>query len=92
MTEDIETRRKRLLHRSRYRGFKEADLLIGGFADVALSSMTADEMDEFEALIAHNDHDIFNWVQDKAPPPAEVTGPVFLRLRQFNIAKLIRGE
>ncbi|MEZ5916266.1 MAG: succinate dehydrogenase assembly factor 2 [Parvularculaceae bacterium] len=92
MAEDIETRRKRLLHRSRYRGFKEADLLIVGFADGALPSMTVIELDEFEALIAHNDYDIFNWVQGKATPPAEVTGPVFAQLRQFNIAKLIRGE
>ena len=91
MTENTDIRRKRLIHRSHYRGFREADLLIGGFASEAVPTMTEDELDAFEALINLNDHDIFGWITGRESPPADIQGPVFDRLRKFNIAGKIMG-
>jgi len=35
MTDDIEARRKRAIYRANYRGFREADMMLGGFAKEA---------------------------------------------------------
>lgn len=77
-------RRKRLLHRARYRGFKEADLLIGGFAASALGAMSELELSAFEALLSLPDHDIYAWVFGAAEPPADVDPALIARLRAFD--------
>jgi antitoxin CptB len=84
MIDPAETRRKRLLHRARYRGFKEADLLIGGFAAASLGGMTEAELDAFEAILALNDHDIYAWVLGAAEPPANVDQAIIDRMRAFD--------
>ena len=81
----MDPRRKRLLYRASYRGFKEADLLIGGFAKAHLHKMTDGELDEFEALLALNDRDLYAWATGKKEAPADIEGPVFTRLRAFKL-------
>ena len=85
MAEDLETRRKRLLYQASYRGFKEADLLIGGFARAHLNAMGAAELDEFEALLKHNDRELYAWATGGKEPPEEIAGPVFARLRAYDL-------
>ncbi len=92
MTEDIETRRKRLLYQSHYRGFREADLLIGGFAKANLPEMSAAELDEFEALLKHSDREIYEWAIGKREVPAEIVTPIFERLRAYDIAGAIHDR
>ena len=52
VNESIEDRRKRLLYRAKYRGFREADFLFGGFAEAHLDSLSDKELDEFEELLS----------------------------------------
>lgn len=85
MTTDLDMRRKKLLYRASYRGFKEADLLIGGFARAHLPEMNETELNEFEALLRLNDRDLYAWAVGDAEPPANVTGPVLEKLRTFKI-------
>ena len=87
---DIDTRRKKLLYQASYRGFKEADLLIGGFARAHLPSMSDQELDEFEALLKQSDRELYAWAMGDIEPPAEVVGPIFEKLRNFDIANMIR--
>ncbi|MEM6414086.1 MAG: succinate dehydrogenase assembly factor 2 [Pseudomonadota bacterium] len=86
--ETDEHRRKRLLYRAKYRGFREADFLIGGFAADNIWDMTEAELDEFEELLAMSDHDLYNWASGRSEPPANVSGPVFKRLCAFDVSKL----
>lgn len=79
-----DSRRKMLLHRARYRGFKEADLLVGGFAAAALPDMTAAELDAFEAILSLNDHDIYGWVTGATEPPANVDHALISKMRAFD--------
>jgi antitoxin CptB len=91
MVETTDIRRKRLLYMASHRGFREADIVIGGFAAHALATMTESEFDEFEALLALNDHDLYAWaVGAKSPPPEIATGPVFRRLLAFDVAATVR--
>src|SRR5438874_2155068 len=52
MTETLDTRRKRLLFRSWHRGTKEADLLLGSFAERHLASFTEAQLETYEARLA----------------------------------------
>ena len=85
MTSDLDIRRKKLLYQATYRGFKEADLLIGGFAKAHLPEMTEADLDEFEALLRIGDRELYAWAVGNAEPPANVSGPVFQKLRAFKI-------
>ena len=84
--ESLETRRKRLAHRARYRGFKEADILIGGFAEAEIGAMSAEELDAFEALLGCNDHDIYAWVMGAIPVPETIDKGLIGRMKAFDAA------
>lgn len=88
MTENIDIRRKRLLYLATYRGFKEADLLIGGFAKAHLSGMDETALDQFEALLIQNDRELYAWATNNAPAPANLEGVVLDQLRNFKLSPL----
>lgn len=82
---DLETRRKRLLYRSVYRGNKENDILLGQFARAHIASFDAAELEQYERLLAAGDNDIFDWVTGQAEIPAEADTPVLRRLVAFRV-------
>jgi antitoxin CptB len=84
MTESDEIRRKRLLFRSWHRGTREADLLLGSFADRNLASFTAAELDAYENLIEENDADLWDWLIGHAPAPALHDPALIARIRNFR--------
>ncbi len=88
MTETIETRRKRLRFRSWHRGTREADLLLGRFADRYLKRFSEPELGQYEALIAHSDPDIYNWISDREPIPEPLRNPVTILLKDFSTRQL----
>ena len=77
--DNLELRRKRSRFRSRHRGTKEIDLLLGAFADRHLDGFGPAELDTYDALLTKDDADLFNWITGKAEPPSELQSPV-LRL------------
>ena len=89
MTDEIEqidmvTRKKRLVYRSNYRGFKEADLILGGYAKANVDTMTDAEVFSFEDLLNEKDHDIYGWIMQTLPVPAIYDTPLLERLRAFD--------
>ena len=82
---DLETRRKRLLYRSVYRGNKENDILLGQFARAHIASFDAAELDQYERLLAAGDNDIFDWVTGQVEIPTEADTPVLRRLVAFRV-------
>jgi antitoxin CptB len=84
MTESDEIRRKRLLFRSWHRGTREADLLLGSFADANLGSLTAAELDAYERLLEENDADLWDWLISGIPAPAVHDPGLIARLRSFR--------
>lgn len=69
-TETREHRLKRLGMRSWRRGIKEMDMILGGFADAKLDSLSAAELDAYEVMLSENDQDLYKWVSGAAPMPA----------------------
>lgn len=68
---DIAIRRKRLLFRSWHRGTREADLLLGSFAEACLLGFDAAQLDAYEALLECPDADLFDWIGGRRPPPPQ---------------------
>jgi antitoxin CptB len=65
---DKEIRLKRLYFRSKHRGSKETDLVLGSYAATAIHAMDEAMLDEFEAFLDENDNDIWDWVSGKSLP------------------------
>lgn len=84
MSDTAELRRKRLAHRSRYRGVKESDLLFGQFAATHLAGLDDGQLDRYEALIGEADQDVLAWVYGRQPVPAQHDNDVFALLRRFE--------
>jgi antitoxin CptB len=64
-----ELRRRRLLFRSWRRGTREADLILGSFAEVHVGAFDAVQLDRYEALLEVPDADLFDWINGRAAPP-----------------------
>jgi antitoxin CptB len=84
MAEAMETRKKRLLYQSGHRGTKESDLLLGAFAAAHLHAFDAAQLDRFEALLAENDGELFDWISGRAAPPDEKITDVLCLLLRFR--------
>ena len=79
-----ETRLKRLKFRAWHRGFREADLILGPFADTYARDMTPEELDLFEALLGEADHDIYEWIVERSPTPPAFQTVIMQRLQKFR--------
>ena len=66
---EIDPRRKRILFRCWHRGIREMDLILGAFADTQLAGMAPAELDLYDALLAENDHDLYQWVSGQSATP-----------------------
>ena len=84
MGETRELRCKRLMHRIRYRGVKESDLLFGQFATRHLGELDDAGLDRYEALLDEPDQDLLAWVYGRVPVPDRHRNDVFERLRGFE--------
>lgn len=69
---DWTARLKRLRYRSWHRGTKEADLLIGTFADAFARAPTPAEVAQFEALLDADDAILVDWLDGAAAAPADL--------------------
>ena len=76
-----ENRRKRLLFRAQRRGFKEVDLIFGAYAESNLARLDEAGLDQFGALLAAPDQDVYAWLRGAAPVPPEYDNPVFAALK-----------
>jgi antitoxin CptB len=84
MNSDTELRRKRLLFRSWHRGTREADLILGSFAEAHLNDFGTVQLDRYEALLECPDNDLFDWISGRDVPPPEYDHDVTRLLLAFR--------
>ncbi|KAA5804882.1 succinate dehydrogenase assembly factor 2 [Alkalicaulis satelles] len=77
-------RRKRLLFRAWRRGFKEADLIMGRFAEARLETLSSDELDAFERLLDAPDTEVYGWITGTIETPRNFDTPVLDALKAFR--------
>ena len=64
-----ENLRKRLLYQSQHRGMREMDIVLGGFARKKIETLSPQELEQFEALLAFPDQHLYGWFFERAPLP-----------------------
>jgi antitoxin CptB len=79
-----ELRLKKLKYRAEHRGFREADIIIGGFAEKHMRALSPAQLDEFERLIDQPDQDLYAWIIGKEPTPEAFDGEVMDLIRTFR--------
>jgi antitoxin CptB len=81
-----EARLKRLRFRAWRRGFLEADLVLGPFADSHALTLTEIEVAAFERLLDRNDHDVYGWIVTGGDAPTDDEAALISRIRAFHVA------
>src|SRR5262245_6914934 len=84
MTDPVAIQRRRLRFRSWHRGTREADLLLGRFADMHLPHLSPDQLDRYAALLEKSYPEIYDWITDRASVPAAFDTDVFRLLKSFT--------
>ena len=78
-----EARLKKLSFRAWRRGFKEADIILGNFADETLPTMSEADLDIFEVLLEVPDQDLYGWIIEREPTPEPYQSNIMYQLNSF---------
>lgn len=62
---------KKLLFRAWHRGTREADLLLGRFAEAHIAGMNEVQVNQFADLLNEQDPDIYDWLTGRQPTPPQ---------------------
>ncbi len=84
MSQALDERRRRLIHRSLYTGMKETDLVLGAFARHHVPDFSAEQLDRYEHLLEAGDPVILDWVMGRDTVPAEYDTDVMTLLKNFR--------
>jgi antitoxin CptB len=85
--EGLDQRRRRLLFRSWHRGTREADLIMGRFADAHIGTLTDAELDEYEHLLDALETELLAWLTGAGRVPAQHDTAMFRKLRAFHLQR-----
>jgi antitoxin CptB len=83
-SDGLDERRRRLLVRSWHRGTREADLIMGRFADAHIAALSDAELNEYEHLLEALETDLLTWVTGVTAVPPEHDTAMFRRVRDFH--------
>ncbi len=75
---------KKLKFRAWRRGFREADLILGPFADAHAAELGPEELDQFERLLEVPDQDLYGWIIEREPTPDPFDTPLMDRIKSFR--------
>ena len=71
-TRELDIRKKRLIYRSKQRGWLEVDLLLGTWASEHVSSLSVSQLDEFESFVNLETIDIYNVLTLRTDVPEDM--------------------
>lgn len=80
------TLQKKLLYRSKNRGCKEMDYILGSFASTYLPLMEEKKLSNYALILDKDDNDLYNWITNKSYAPSNLDAEIMDQLR--NIAKI----
>jgi len=75
--------RKRLVYRSKQRGWLEVDLLMGTFAERHVWEMSEADLAMYEDILNEETIDIFNFITEKEASPPHLDNAVMARLQAW---------
>jgi antitoxin CptB len=68
----LDARRRKLLFRAHHRGTRENDLLVGGFVEARIATLTEAELDDLDTILEYPDPLMTDWLTGRAALPADV--------------------
>ena len=80
----ISQMKKRLIYQSWHRGIKEADLILGPFADKYISEFSEEELYDYARILEIPDNDFLRWIFHQEPPPEELNSTIMQRLVEYS--------
>ncbi len=80
----MDDRLKKLRFRAWRRGFREIDLILGGFADARLRDLDESGLVDFERLLDAPDQYVYDWITEQAAAPPEFETPTLALIRAFR--------
>lgn len=83
-SDGLDPRRRRALFRAWRRGTREADLILGRFADAHIGDLSDRDLADFEALMDARERDVLAWVTGVEPVAAEHETPLFDAIVAFH--------
>jgi len=78
-----EANRKRVIYRSKQRGWLEVDLLLGRWASQNVMALSTEELQQYEDILNEETIDIFNYISGKSPVPERLDTPMMKRLQEY---------
>lgn len=81
---DLDPRRRRILFRCWHRGIREMDLVLGQFAEEQIATLSDEDLDALELIMAEEDNDLVKWVTGAEPVPARMDIPMFVRIAAYR--------
>jgi antitoxin CptB len=85
-----DARLDKLRYRAWRRGFREADLILGSFADARLTTLEPAEIDAFEVLLDQPDQDVWDWLMLNTPTPQFIDAGLLDQIRAFDVSETLR--
>jgi antitoxin CptB len=79
-----EHRLRKLMFRADHRGTREADYIIGGFAQKYAHRWDETELQWFEAVLDEQDVDVMGWALGTIEAPERFQGPMLAALRRLD--------
>lgn len=84
-------RRKRMIYRSKQRGWLEADLLMGSWATKYVPTLSAEDLDDYEELLKEETIDIYNYISCKDELPEKLAKmSVMKKLQQYAVESKVQ--
>jgi antitoxin CptB len=74
-------RLKKLKFRAWRRGFREADFILGAFANAEIDTLSPTDLDAFELLLEQPDQPLYAWIIGTEPTPAAFDHAVMAKIR-----------
>tara|TARA_B100000579_G_C22333811_1_gene621773 strand:- start:50 stop:307 length:258 start_codon:yes stop_codon:yes gene_type:complete len=80
--------KKKILHRSKYRGIKELDIIFERFVSKIEGEISDDELVELEQILNLPDNELLDIILKKKDPPANLKNGILKKLLQFCNARI----
>ena len=81
-------RRKRMIYRSKQRGWLEADLLMGSWAQENVPHLSVKELDEYEEILNVETIDVYNYISGKDELPSHLKNlSVMKKLQEYAMTR-----
>lgn len=80
---DRKVRLGRIAYRAWRRGFREADMVLGPYADQIAPTLSDEDLVIFEDLLDVEDQYLYGWIIERDPTPPEHQGSVMDSIRTF---------